>query len=206
MTIPKGKTGPQSATTADGLKKEVSSNSNNNERKNDNGVETKISSNNADNSSGIGIRDNNNNSSRVGHIERVGRWHNTEEDMPIRRVMIQKIVELLKKKKPGADENWKKKLPDMARRLEDSLYRSASSRQHYADEKTLKARLQEVAIKMTKRKQMQQRPKTIPLDKIDDKMIKHYAAKFDEKKREQFLSLPVEKQKQWRTETVHGER
>ena len=44
--------------------------------------------------------------------------------------MITNIVDLLQKRKPNAPADWLKKiLPDMARRLEDNLYRDASSRE-----------------------------------------------------------------------------
>lgn len=41
--------------------------------------------------------------------------------------MINKIHNLLRQKKPDADEEWLRKLPDMAKRLEDKLYRHAVS-------------------------------------------------------------------------------
>ena len=79
-------------------------------------------------------------------------WHNTKEDMPIRRIMIGKIVSLLKEKKPDADESWKKKASDMARRLEDYLYRGAADKATYLDEATIETRLQKVAEMMIERK------------------------------------------------------
>ena len=44
--------------------------------------------------------------------------------------------------------SWLKKLRDMARRLEDTLYRHAKSKEEYMNAKTLKMRLQEVARRM----------------------------------------------------------
>ena len=79
-------------------------------------------------------------------------WRNTKEDMPARCIMIGKIVSLLKEIKPDADESWKKKLPDMARRLEDSLYRGAPDKATYSDQTTIKTRLQKVAEMMIERK------------------------------------------------------
>ena len=55
--------------------------------------------------------------------------------------MITQIVHLLQKRKPNAPPEWLKKIPDMARRLEDSLYRAANTREIYTDMKTLKHRL-----------------------------------------------------------------
>ena len=57
-------------------------------------------------------------------------------------------VSLLQQRKPDAPPEWIKKLPDMARRLEDSLYRTASNRTEYGNFSTLKHRLQQLAITM----------------------------------------------------------
>ena len=62
--------------------------------------------------------------------------------------MIQQIVFLLRKRKPDAPPEWIQKLPEMARRLEDRLYRVAQSKMEYQNMATLKQRLQDVAIKM----------------------------------------------------------
>ena len=143
MTISKGKTGPKSATQGknEEVKTEISNKNDKKkeeedgeEEKKSNGVETKSP---GDTKKNV---ESNNSKSRSGSDHRVperkGRWHNTEEDMPVRRIMIGKIVSLLKEKKPDADESWKKKLPDMARRLEDSLYRGAPDKATYSDQTT----------------------------------------------------------------------
>ncbi|KAH9255720.1 hypothetical protein BASA81_006114 [Batrachochytrium salamandrivorans] len=72
-------------------------------------------------------------------------WQNPEVDKPFRQAMIGRIYELLRMRKPDAEQDWLKRLPDMAKRLEDSLYRSATSLNEYDDENTLKARLQQIA-------------------------------------------------------------
>ena len=54
-------------------------------------------------------------------------------------------VHLLKQRKPNAPQDWLKKLPQMAKRLEESLYRSAKSFDEYNDASTLKQRLQQLA-------------------------------------------------------------
>eukprot|EP00940_MAST-03C_sp_MAST-3C-sp2_P001074 g1074.t1 len=71
-----------------------------------------------------------------------------KEDRQDRITMIHQIVRLLRQKKPNAPQQWLKKLPDMARRLEDTLYRLAQNKDEYMNLKTLKPRLQSVAIKM----------------------------------------------------------
>lgn len=71
--------------------------------------------------------------------------------------MIAKIVHLLQQRKPNAPQEWLKKLPQMAKRLEESLYRSAKSFEQYNDATTLKHRLQQLAVNIgMKTKKMQQ--------------------------------------------------
>jgi len=59
--------------------------------------------------------------------------------------MITQIVHLLRQRKPNAPQDWLNKLPQMAKRLEESLYRSAASFAAYNDGNTLKQRLQHLA-------------------------------------------------------------
>jgi len=71
--------------------------------------------------------------------------------------MIARIVQLLQQRKPNAPNEWLKKLPQMAKRLEESLYRSAKSFEEYNDTSTLKQRLQQLAVNIgMKTKKMQQ--------------------------------------------------
>ena len=74
----------------------------------------------------------------------------------MRREMIKHIVKLLRLRRTDASPEWLKKLPEMARRLEDNLYRNAESNEAYRDTKTLKLRLREVAKQMGERKKQQQ--------------------------------------------------
>mmetsp|Transcript_127553 Transcript_127553/g.369253 ORF Transcript_127553/g.369253 Transcript_127553/m.369253 type:complete len:1783 (-) Transcript_127553:44-5392(-) len=85
-----------------------------------------------------------------------GGWQ-SDQDYNERRKMIAKIVHLLKQRKPNAPQDWLKKLPQMAKRLEESLYRSAKSFEEYNDASTLKQRLQQLAHNIgMKTKRMQQ--------------------------------------------------
>merc|ERR1712238_653417 len=79
-----------------------------------------------------------------------GGWQN-DKDVTDRRKMIAKIVHLLQQRKPNAGQEWLKKLPQMAKRLEESLYRSAPSFEAYNDVTTLKQRLQQLAINIGKK-------------------------------------------------------
>mmetsp|Transcript_10089 Transcript_10089/g.22117 ORF Transcript_10089/g.22117 Transcript_10089/m.22117 type:complete len:1723 (-) Transcript_10089:284-5452(-) len=85
-----------------------------------------------------------------------GGWQ-SDKDYHDRRKMIAKIVHLLQQRKPNAPPEWLKKLPQMAKRLEESLYRSAKSFAEYNDAGTLKMRLQQLAVNIgMKTKKMQQ--------------------------------------------------
>ena len=75
------------------------------------------------------------------------RWH-TADDRSDRVHVIEQIVRLLRRRKPGAQAEWIAKLPEMARRLEDRLYRAAATKEEYTCMETLKERLQDMAIKM----------------------------------------------------------
>ena len=67
--------------------------------------------------------------------------------------MITQIARLLQARKPHAPQEWVNKLPHMARRLEESLFRNAESFPHYQDAATLKRRLQNLAMTMRMNKQ-----------------------------------------------------
>jgi len=85
-----------------------------------------------------------------------GGWQ-SDKDYAERRKMIAKIVHLLQQRKPNAPQEWLKKLPQMAKRLEESLYRSAKSFAEYNDANTLKQRLQQLAVNIgMKTKKIQQ--------------------------------------------------
>jgi TAZ zinc finger len=68
-------------------------------------------------------------------------WQSSEKDLDIRRKMIQTIITLMKEAPDGILDKYKSNLPDVARRLEDRLYRLANSRDVYMDISTLKPRL-----------------------------------------------------------------
>ena len=74
-----------------------------------------------------------------------------------RRAMIAKIVALLQQRKPNAPQEWLEKLPQMAKRLEESLYRTASSFDTYNDGSTLKSRLQQLAMNIGMKTQQARR-------------------------------------------------
>ena len=70
--------------------------------------------------------------------------------------MITNIARLLQARKPNATADWMQRLPQMARRLEESLFRSATSFEEYRDTSTLKKRLQAMAIAIGLRPRQQQ--------------------------------------------------
>ena len=71
-------------------------------------------------------------------------WRTNDHDEHRER-MRQQIVSLLRQRKPEATEEWQAKLPVMATRLEDSLYKGANSFADYNNLETLKSRLQDLA-------------------------------------------------------------
>jgi hypothetical protein len=57
-------------------------------------------------------------------------------------------VHLIQQQRPNASQEWLKKVPPMAKRLEEWLYRSAMSLDEYNDAATLKQRLHQLAVNM----------------------------------------------------------
>eukprot|EP00501_MAST-03F_sp_TOSAG23-6_P001942 GSMAST32.ASY1.ANO1.2023.1 assembled CDS len=82
------------------------------------------------------------------HTSRTSVLWQSSKDKTERVWVVNRINSLLRAKKPDALKELLKKLPDMARRLEDLLYHSAQSKEEYINFETLEQRLQEVAIKM----------------------------------------------------------
>lgn len=76
-------------------------------------------------------------------------WHTDEPEMKVvRENMCGIIVQLLQQRRPEANADWREKLPQMSKRLEDALYHAANTLEEYNDEKTLKTRLQQLALQM----------------------------------------------------------
>ncbi|OQR98352.1 histone acetyltransferase [Achlya hypogyna] len=73
-----------------------------------------------------------------------GTWQ-SPNDNPSRREVITRIIHFLQSQKPNAPPDWMRRLPQMAKKLEESLYRNATSKAEYMDTATLKQRLQVVA-------------------------------------------------------------
>lgn len=72
----------------------------------------------------------------------------SNDDIPSRKEILGKIVTYLQQRKPQARPEWIQKVPLMAKRLEDSLYRTARSFEEYKDHTTLRARLQQLAARL----------------------------------------------------------
>jgi E1A/CREB-binding protein len=73
-----------------------------------------------------------------------GGWQ-SNADLPERREVIFSIVKLIDQTQPPDSDNAFKRLPQMAKRIEEHLYRTAKSKEEYLDLRTLKKRLQNVA-------------------------------------------------------------
>ena len=89
-------------------------------------------------------------------------WYFQDQHLETRRRMITDIARLLQARKPNATADWMQRLPQMARRLEESLFRSATSFEEYRDTSTLKKRLQALAIAMGLRARQQQQAGPAP--------------------------------------------
>ena len=68
-------------------------------------------------------------------------WYVQEQHLQVRGNVISSIAQLLIARKPNPPAEWLQKLPQMARRLEESLFRSAASFEEYRDRLTLKKRM-----------------------------------------------------------------
>ena len=68
-----------------------------------------------------------------------------------RKSMLKKIEEVLRMRKPNADEEWTRKLPAFARKLEAELYEHANTLAEYMDDSTLVERLKVAATGICKR-------------------------------------------------------
>lgn len=69
---------------------------------------------------------------------------------PLTHAVVISSVKMLKKDKNGSPE-WLSKLPQMAKQLEVSLYRNARSFEAYMDMATLKQRLQQIAVEVSRK-------------------------------------------------------
>lgn len=66
----------------------------------------------------------------------------------MRTTTIQEIINLLRLRRPNAGPDWERKVPLMAKKLEEALYAKASSFEEYADHTTLRQRLQILAMEL----------------------------------------------------------
>jgi len=89
----------------------------------------------------------------IAHRGLNGGWQ-SENDVNDRQMMINKIIDLMRQNKADVLGQSISKLSQMAKRLEEALYRSALSAEDYNSSNTIKARLQQLAnnILMSKTK------------------------------------------------------
>ncbi|KAG5186127.1 hypothetical protein JKP88DRAFT_162299 [Tribonema minus] len=77
-----------------------------------------------------------------------GRWQ-ANDDMPHRKKILSRILVYLRQHRRNVRPEWIKKVPLMAQRLEDTLYRDAASFAEYNDMNTLRTRLQALASRLS---------------------------------------------------------
>ena len=75
-------------------------------------------------------------------------WQNPELDLSNRREIIKIIVRILRRRRPDAPKEWIVKIPDMARRFEDKMYRMAKSREEYLNRATIGKRMRDIALRL----------------------------------------------------------
>jgi hypothetical protein len=73
-------------------------------------------------------------------------------------------VGMLQARKPNAPNDWVKKVPDMARRLEHALYCIALSAEEHGNVDTLRNRLEQLAIRLAARGVHQKKPQQLQDD------------------------------------------
>jgi hypothetical protein len=73
-------------------------------------------------------------------------WYDQTKHITERREMVTWIAELLQARNPDASTEWMAKLPQLARRLEESLFRCALSFGKYRDQGTIRSRLRKLAL------------------------------------------------------------
>ena len=79
-------------------------------------------------------------------------WYVQRDHIALRMKTVRTVARLLQSRKPD-DAEWQRKVPQLAQRLEEELLRSARSFDEYGDERTLKPRLQALAVAMGRRAQ-----------------------------------------------------
>eukprot|EP00250_Pteridium_aquilinum_P011855 c20351_g2_i1 orf=875-5692(+) len=72
----------------------------------------------------------------------------TDADVTMRRTVVDKILKVCQRKGNFVNPSMQQKLPDLVKRLEEALYRDASSKEEYCDLSTLEHRLQAVGKRM----------------------------------------------------------
>lgn len=72
-------------------------------------------------------------------------WHMDPDVLAIRRQITSNILELFKQRQHGGQAQWNDRLPSFVKRLEEALFKSAQTKDDYANLGTLEDRLQRVA-------------------------------------------------------------
>ena len=108
-------------------------------------------------------------------------WYVRAQHVSERLKTVRSVARLLQSRRPG-DADWQRKVPKLAQRLEEELFRSARSFDDYGDARTLKPRLQALAAAMGRRAQQERREADAhPLAALGDAMVGavHTAASFE---------------------------
>jgi hypothetical protein len=78
-------------------------------------------------------------------------WQRPDEDAPLRQATAQKLVELIYRLRPEMETTFRQRLPSLVSKLEEGLYCTARTREHYSDPDTLEPRLQHLVRRLMTR-------------------------------------------------------
>ncbi|TMW67675.1 hypothetical protein Poli38472_011295 [Pythium oligandrum] len=106
---------------------------------------------------------------------RADSWHD-HVDRSVREAVHQRIVEYLKALKPNAPPKVLSKLPGLADRMEEALFKLASSEREYCDQTTLPQRLTLIQQANAKRLLQQQTPVLSPKEKDNGARVNGFPA------------------------------
>ncbi len=80
----------------------------------------------------------------------------------------------MKARKPNAPQDWLNKLPQMAKRLEETLFRTAPDFESYNNPDTLKQRLQQLAMKMKNPRNSQMRSQNSQIQHSQQQQVQQH--------------------------------
>ena len=125
-------------------------------------------------------------------------WYVQRDHIALRMKTVRTVARLLQSRKPD-DAEWQRKVPQLAQRLEEELLLSARSFDEYGDERTLKPRLQALAVASASAKELKLREELESLKRENAKLkarIGHWVEVYWAENGEWFLARIVGQRRQ----------